>query len=308
MSQAGLPGARGADNPAMRRPLPAVLAGLLLSAPASAQKMECTIKAPRGASVGELRRLVKVDPKDAEAKAVASVAPDRVNSIISGDVDVVEGCLAWTFLLRFANKGGVTEVVVDAGDGKILSSTYEPPKGGAAAPPEAPPSAPGAATAPATGPVFDPAAEEPLLRKAVDAEEAAWNRGDAAALAALFRDDATYSDAFGAVARGRAEVDARLAEALAAWRGTRLALKVRKVRTVKPDVALVEADMELTGWKKLPPGFRAEDDQVLRSRLLQVFLKEAGSWRVLASYEADVKTKIGLPPVPEERTIRGRGR
>ncbi len=251
--------------------------------------------------------------KDAETKAVASVAPDRVNSIISGDVDVVDGCLAWTFLLRFSNKGGVTEVAVDAGDGKILSSEYEPPKGGAAAPPAASvpvpaggSGAPAASGAGATGPVFDPAAEEPALRKAVDDEESAWNRADAKALAAAFRDDATYADAFGGVARGRAEVDKRVAEVLSAWHGTRIALKIRKLRVLKPDVALVEADAELTGWKKLPPGFRAEDETTVRSRLLQVFQKDSGAWRVAASYEVDVKTKLELPPVPEERTIRGR--
>ena len=126
--------------------------------------------------------------------------------------------------------------------------------------------------------------------------------------AASFRDDATYADAFGGVARGRAEVDARVAQVVAAWPGTRLALKVRKVRVLKPDVALVEADAELTGWKKLPPGFRAEDGTTVRSRLLQVFQKEGPAWRVAASYEVDVKTKLDLPPVPDEKTIRGRGR
>ena len=83
---------------------------------------------------------------------------------------------------------------------------------------------------------------------------------------------------------------------------------MRKVRFLKPDVALAEADAELTGWKKLPPGFRAEDDQILRLRVLQVFQKEAALWRIAASYESDVKTRVELPPVPEERTIRGRGR
>jgi uncharacterized protein (TIGR02246 family) len=290
-----------------RAPLPA-LAFLFLAAPALAQKPECSIRAPRGASEADLKRLTKVGVKEAEAKAVASVAPDRVNSIISGDVDVVDGCLAWTFLLRFANKGGVTEVAVDAGDGKILSSVYEPPKGGTALPPDAsvPSASAGLPGAPAAGPVFDPAAEEPALKGAVDEEEAAWNRGDAKGLAALFRDDATYADAFGAVSRGRSEVDRRLGEVLAAWHGTRIALKVRKVRVLKPDVALVEADAELTGWKKLPAGFRAEDDQILRSRLLQVFQKDGSAWRVAASYEVDVKTKLELPPVPEERTIRDR--
>jgi len=295
----------------MRRVPTFVLAAALLAAPALAQKPECSVKAPRGASEADLRRLTKVSVKDAETKAVESVAPDRVNSIVSGDVDVLDGCLAWTFLLRFSNKGGVTEVSVDAGDGKILSSVYEPPKGGTAAPADGSAPALAGALAPAapaeTGPVFDPATEEPALRKAMDDEEAAWNRGDAKAFSAEFRDDATFADAFGAVARGRAEVDKRIADVLGTWRGTRVALKVRKIRVLKPDVALVEADAELTGWKKLPPGFRAEDDQIVRSRLLQVFQKEAGLWRVAASYEVDVKTKLELPLVPEERTIRGRG-
>ena len=91
-------------------------------------------------------------------------------------------------------------------------------------------------------------------------------------------------------------------------RDARIEIKVRRVRVLKPDVALVEADAELTGWKKLPPGFVADADKTLRTRVLQVFLKDAGAWRVAASYEADVKTKIELPPVPEERSIRGRGR
>ena len=297
----------------MRRVPLSALALLLLAAPALAQKPECSIRAPRGASEADLRRLAKVTAKDAEAKAVSSVAPDRVNSIISGDVDVVDGCLAWTFLLRFSNKGGVTEVAVDAGDGKILSSEYEPPKGGTGVPadasapaPAAGAGAPAAAGPGASGPVFDPATEEPALRKAVDDEETAWNRADAKALAAAFRDDATYADAFGGVARGRAEVDRRVGEVLSAWPGARLALKVRRVRVLKPDVALVEADAELTGWKKLPPGFRAEDGTTVRSRLLQVFQKDAGAWRVAASYEVDVKTKLELPPIPDERTIRGR--
>ncbi len=295
----------------MRRVSPAALAVLFLVIPAFAQKPECSIKAPRGASEADLRRLTKVSVQDAEAKAVASVAPDRVNSIVSGDVDVLDGCLAWTFLLRFSNKGGVTEVSVDAGDGKILSSEYEPPKGGAAAPADgsaSPPAGGLVSAGPADkGPVFDPATEEPALRKVMDDEESAWNRADAKAFSAAFRDDATFADAFGSVARGRAEVDKRIADVLARWHGTRVALKIRKIRVLKPDVALVEADAELTGWKKLPPGFRAEDDQIVRSRLLQVFQKEAGLWRVAASYEVDVKTKLEVPPVPEERTIRGRG-
>ena len=116
----------------MRRPpIAAASFFFLAGAVASAQKPDCSIRPPRGTSQEDLSRMAKVTSKDAEARAVASVAPDKVTSIMSSGVEVVNGCLAWPFDLRFANKGGVTEVMVDAGDGRILSSDYEPPSGGA---------------------------------------------------------------------------------------------------------------------------------------------------------------------------------
>src|SRR5450830_1203241 len=117
----------------MRPPLTAALGLILLVAPfANAQKPDCSVRPPRGTSQEELSRMAKVTSKDAEARAIASVAPEKVTSIMSSGVEVVNGCLAWPFDLRFANKGGVQEVMVDAGDGRILSSEYEPPAAGAA--------------------------------------------------------------------------------------------------------------------------------------------------------------------------------
>ena len=164
--------------------------------------------------------LVRITPKDAEARAVLSVAPDKVNAVMSSDVEVVNGCLAYPFDLRFANKGGVMEVMVDAGDGKILSSTYEPPAAGAspAAPPRAaaaaPEGTPSAALPPGVAPLTDPAAaaEEALIRKVVDAEEDAWNRSDAKAFAARFQEEGSYTDVFGAVSFTRADLEKRQVE------------------------------------------------------------------------------------------------
>jgi hypothetical protein len=39
------------------------------------------------------------------------------------------GCLVWPLDLRLEGKAGVQEVLIDAGDGKVLSSTFEPPDG-----------------------------------------------------------------------------------------------------------------------------------------------------------------------------------
>ena len=132
-------------------------------------------------------------------------------------------------VLREVTESGksVQEVMVDAGDGKILSSTYEAPAAGAAPPP-------------GVLPVTDVAAasEDAAIRKVVDAEEDAWNKSDAKAFAARFQEDGTFTDVFGAVSRTRAELEKRQVEFFTShFKGSRLALKVRKVRFLRPDVS-----------------------------------------------------------------------
>lgn len=293
----------------MGRPLTAA-AILLLIAPtmSRAQKPECSLRPARGASHADLVSMARVTSRDAEARAIAAVAPHKVNSIISSGVEVVNGCLAFPFDLRFADKGGVQEVVVDAGDGKILSSEYEPPAGGAAQ--EAPPSppretqeTPPTSLPPGVVPVADPvaAAEEALIRKTVDAEEDAWNRGDAKAFAARFEEQGTFTDVLGAISHGRAGIESRLSGLLAAsFKGSLLALKLRKVRFVRPDVAIAEIDSEVTGSRRLPPAIHVEADKVLRTRLQQVLVKTVTGWSVAASHDVDVKTPPETLVAPEE--------
>lgn len=261
--------------------------------------------------------MAKVTSKDAEARAIASVAPEKVTSVISSGVEVVNGCLAWPFDLRFASKGGVQEVMVDAGDGRILSSEYEPPAGGtspavAATPPEA-------STTPEGKPaIFPPgtllpdavaAAEEPLIRKVVDAEEDAWNRTDAKAFAARFHEEGSLTDVLGAVSRGRAEIERRQSELFSSYfKGSLLALKVRKIRFLKPDVALVEIDAEVSRFHKAPPAVFVDAEKVIRTRLLQVMVKSGSEWTISSFHGVDVKTPPEKLVAPEEGRVRGRGR
>jgi len=302
----------------MRPPLTAALGLILLVAPfANAQKPDCSVRPPRGTSQEDLSRMAKVTSKDAEARAIASVAPDKVTSIISSGVEVVNGCLAWPFDLRFANKGGVQEVMVDAGDGRILSSEYEPPAGGAApqtpapAVPATPEGTPPPALPPGVVPVTDPvaAAEEALIRKVVEAEEDAWNRADAKAFAARFQEEGSLTDVLGAVSRGRAEIERRQSELFTAYfKGSLLALKVRKIRFLKPDVAIVEIDTEVSRFHKAPPAVFVDAEKVIRTRLLQVMVKSGSDWTIASFHGVDVKTPPETLVAPEEGRTRGRGR
>jgi uncharacterized protein (TIGR02246 family) len=304
-------------------PTTAICFSLFFAAPlASAQKPDCSIRPARGTGQAELRSLAKISSKDAEARAVLSVAPNKVNAIMSSEVEVVNGCLAYPFDLRFANKGGVQEVMVDAGDGKILSSEYEPPAAGAAggsapetpAPtaPAAPEGTPPAALPPGVVPMTDPvaAAEEASIRKVIDAEEDAWNRGDAKAFAARFQEQGSFTDVFGAVSRSRTELEKRqVAFFTSLFKGSRLALKVRSVRFLRPDVAIVEIDTEVSGFRKLPPVVYVDAEKVLRTRLQQVMAKTGTDWMVAAFHNVDVKTPPETLVNPEDPAVRrSRGR
>lgn len=95
------------------------------AAPLPGSKAECSIRPPRGTGAAELRAMAKVSGMDAEKKAVASVAPAKVSSVISSDVEVDDGCLVYPIDLRLEGKKGVQEVLIDAGDGKVISSKFE---------------------------------------------------------------------------------------------------------------------------------------------------------------------------------------
>lgn len=298
----------------IRTPTAAICISLFLAAPfATAQKPDCSIRPARGTGQDELRRLAKISSKDAETRAVLSVAPNKVNAIMSSEVEVVNGCLAYPFDLRFANKGGVQEIMVDAGDGKILSSEYEPPAAGAtggstpetpaAAVPVTPEGTPPAALPPGVVPMTDPvtAAEEASIRKVIDAEEDAWNRGDAKAFAARFQEQGSFTDVFGAVSRSRVELEKRQVEFFTSlFKGSRLALKVRSVRFLRPDVAIVEIDTEVSGFRKLPPVVYVDAEKVLRTRLQQVMAKTGTDWMVAAFHNVDVKTPPETLVNPED--------
>ncbi len=86
---------------------------------------KCSVRPPRGASGEELARLAKVSQAAAERRALAFVAPRKPASVITSDVEVYEGCLVWTFVLRFTGTKGSQEIAVDAGDGKLLTSEVD---------------------------------------------------------------------------------------------------------------------------------------------------------------------------------------
>ena len=48
-------------------------------------------------------------------------------------------------------------------------------------------------------------------------------------------------------------------------------------------------ETEITDYKGLPPGVKASKDEILRTCMLQVMVKDNGEWKVNAFHNVDVK-------------------
>jgi uncharacterized protein (TIGR02246 family) len=100
--------------------------------------------------------------------------------------------------------------------------------------------------------------------------EAAYNRGDANAVAALYTEDAEYIGESGNVVSGRDIIEKLLAGKLASNPGAKLEIDMKSVRLLSPDV-VVEKGIATIAAPAGPPG---------TSTYLVVYLKSAGNWKI----------------------------
>jgi uncharacterized protein (TIGR02246 family) len=143
----------------------------------------------------------------------------------------------------------------------------------------------------------DGASDETAIRRIVDDEVAAWNAGDGKAYSARFARDGGFTNIFGMVLYGHEAFEKRHSQIFATFfKGTRRKMTVRRVRFVTGDVALVDVDTEIRGVRAMPPGVTLPADGVLRTRLLQVFVKRKGAWWIEAYHNVDLKTPPGGQP------------
>ena len=112
----------------------------------------------------------------------------------------------------------------------------------------------------------------------------AWNAGDARAYGALFSADVTFTNSDGSLDLGRDEVVRHAEEAFhGVLAGTKLALAVRKLRLVRPDVAVADLDLRISGLS-VSPGAGDGPGGEVRTSLLLVLLEEDGRWQITAHH------------------------
>jgi uncharacterized protein (TIGR02246 family) len=103
----------------------------------------------------------------------------------------------------------------------------------------------------------------------------AWNAGDARAYGASYCPDGTFTNTDGTVDLGRDEVVRTAEEAFqGVLAGTKFSTAVRKVRLVRPDVAVVDLDLCISG---VPGG-------EMRTSLMLVLVQENDRWSITAQH------------------------
>jgi uncharacterized protein (TIGR02246 family) len=121
--------------------------------------------------------------------------------------------------------------------------------------------------------------EEHAIRAATTEFVNAWNRNDIKALAACFASDGNVINPAGRAARGRGEVEKLLNdEQNTLFKGSHISMTQTHVHFLKPDVAIVDYDFEVTRVRA------AEGKQTTLKGLQSVVLrKDADKWLVVAA-------------------------
>ena len=73
------------------------------------------------------------------------------------------------------------------------------------------------------------------------------------------------------------------------YRGTTKHHVIRHIRFVTPDVAIVDIDNEVRGVTAMPGSIVVPSDGVVKTQLMEVFVRREARWWVEAYHNVDVK-------------------
>ena len=142
----------------------------------------------------------------------------------------------------------------------------------------------------------DTTADETAIRKLIQDEVTDWNRGDAAAYSRQFATDGSFTNIRGQFFTGH-EAFLKQHEVIfqGIFKNTTSQQDVVSLKFIKPDVAIVETLTSVSGMPQPPPGTVADSKGRLRTRLLQVVMRQGSEWKIVAYHNVDVKPGIPVP-------------
>jgi uncharacterized protein (TIGR02246 family) len=134
------------------------------------------------------------------------------------------------------------------------------------------------------------ATAEAAIRAIIAEQVVAWNAGDGTRYANHLAPDVSFTNLFGMVMYGAPAFANRHNEILSTfYKGTRKQHVVRRIRFLTPDVAIVDIDNEVQGVKEMPAGIAVPPDGVLKTQLMEVFVRRDGQWWIEAYHNVDLK-------------------
>lgn len=135
--------------------------------------------------------------------------------------------------------------------------------------------------------------DEHAIRRVMDRFVDAWNRHDAKAFAAVFSEDADFTNWRGVGASGRAKIEDFHAPVFATiFSKSHLEYTDIKTRFVGPDVAAVDVRWKLAGAMDAQGNPRPDREGLLSF----VMAKNVGGWEIVVVHNLDISA---LPPSPK---------
>ncbi len=130
------------------------------------------------------------------------------------------------------------------------------------------------------------------IRLIVAEQAKAWDAGDGAGFSRHIAPDVSFTNLFGMVMYGKPAFEKRHAEILTTfYKGTTKRHSVRRIRFVTADVAIVDIDNEVRGVKSMPAGITVPSDGIIKTQLMEIFVRRDGRWLVEAYHNVDVKAQ-----------------
>lgn len=134
------------------------------------------------------------------------------------------------------------------------------------------------------------AAAEAAIRAIVAAQAKAWDAGNGPGYAERVAPEVAFTNLFGMVMYGKAPFVQRHSEILSTfYKGTTKRHVIRRLRFITSDVAIVDIDNEVHGVRAMPAGIPVPKDGIIRTQLMEVFVRRDGGWWIEAYHNVDLK-------------------
>ena len=137
------------------------------------------------------------------------------------------------------------------------------------------------------------------IQNILQEEIISWNKGDAETYSRHFAADGTFTNILGLFFTGHKEFLVGHEQIFkGVFIGTELKQNVVSLKFVHPDVAIVETLTWISGFSKdgPPKGTNLDEKGRLRTRLLQVMVRNGDGWKIAVYHNVDIKSGA---PVPE---------